>query len=286
MSIKIVENIKSKTEYIYNVFKPVSIKKHKNTYLFPQIDIGSFTIKLAETKLEIKKAQSLRYEVFFKEKNVKPSMSQKILRRDFDKYDKISDHLIIVDNKNKSNNIVGTYRLLNGKKAKETQGFYSETEFNITNIKTHFLNDSILELGRSCIHPSYRSGIILKLLWYGIAKYIKNQDIKLLIGCVSFSSINLNLIKEEIKYLQNNHTLPDQWMVKSKQNNKILFNGDNIYCNEKVFNKLPPLLKGYLKMGGMVSDEYYIDYQFKTIDCFIAVFIDQINKKYKNKFLN
>ena len=253
--------------------------------IFKPINIGKFQIKIADTQKEIKKAQSLRYSIFYSEKKAKPNFSQKILRRDFDIHDKISDHLIIID-KNKTNNeIVGTYRLLRGRSAKLYNGFYSEKEFDLSNIKKYFSNKSILELGRSCIHSEYRSGLILKLLWQGIAQYINIYKIKVLIGCASFGGINIYKITNELDFLNKRYSIPNQLFIKSVQSNLDLSNKiEYNYCEKNIFNNLPPLIKGYLRAGGMVSNEYFIDYQFNTIDICILLLTENIENKYKKNF--
>jgi len=257
----------------------------KNKIRFDPITFKNFSIKIAESNLEIKKAQSLRYKIFFREKKIKKKNLKSLLQRDFDFYDKISDHLIIVDNNREAkDNVIGTYRLLRGNSAKLYKGFYTEQEFDISNLKKNFSNKTILELGRSCVHPEYRTGIILKLLWQGISKYIKIYKIKILIGCASFNGTNPNKFKDQFSLLYDTYRLPRNYDVKSLQDNKILFtkNIDNI----NILNKLPPLIKGYLRAGGMVSRNFYIDTEFETIDYCVIMLTDKIVSRYQNKFLS
>ena len=136
------------------------------------------------------------------------------MQRDYDFYDKISDHLIIIDNNRKvKDNVIGTYRLLRGNLAKLYKGFYTEQEFDISNLKKNFSSKNILELGRSCIHTEYRSGIILKLLWQGISKYIKIYKIKLLMGCASFNGTNPSKFEDEFSLLYKCYRLPRIMML-------------------------------------------------------------------------
>mgnify|MGYP001294217747 CR=1 FL=1 len=206
-SKEILKNFKQgKHFFLKNTKKIIQIHRKKIIFLntqksFEPLYIGNFKIKIAETKKEVKAAQALRYKVFFQEKKAKANLKQKILKRDYDFHDKISDHLIIVD-KNENNKLIGTYRLLRGINAKINNGYYSENEFDLSNVKRHFSSKSILELGRSCVHTNYRSGLILKLLWYGIAKYIQVYDIKLMIGCASFSGVDIKNFAEKILNLK------------------------------------------------------------------------------------
>ena len=192
--------LKSKKKISFSIRKKKIIDKNKIE--FDPIIFKNFTIKIAESNFEIKKAQSLRYKIFFKEKKIKRNNLKSLLQRDFDFYDKISEHLIIIDNnKEVKNNVIGTYRLLRGNYAKLYRGFYTEQEFDISNLKKNFSSKDILELGRSCVHPQYRSGIILKLLWQGISRYIKICKIKILMGCASFNGTNPSNFKDEFTVL-------------------------------------------------------------------------------------
>ena len=275
--------LKSKKKILVSIRKKKIINKNKIE--FDPIVFKNYTIKIAKSNFEIKKAQSLRYKIFFKEKNIKRKNLKSLLQRDYDFYDKISDHLIIIDNDRQvKDNVIGTYRLLRGNNAKLYKGFYTEQEFDISNLKKNFSSKDILELGRSCIHPAYRSGIILKLLWQGISKYIKIYKIKILMGCASFNGTNPGKFKDEFFLLYDSYRLPKNYNVKSLQDNKVSF-GKKIN-HSTILHRLPPLIKGYLRAGGMVSENFYIDRQFETIDYCVIMLTEQIVSRYQNKFLN
>ena len=275
--------VKTKKTMSSIIRKKRIIKKIKSE--FEPIIFKNFTIKIAESNFEIKKAQSLRYKIFFKEKKIKKKSFKFLLQRDYDFYDKISDHLIIIDNNREiRDNVIGTYRLLRGNCAKLYRGFYTEQEFDISNLKKNFSSKDILELGRSCVHPQYRSGIILKLLWQGISNYIKMYKIKILMGCASFHGTNPSKFKDEFSLLYESYRLPEDYDVKSLQSNEISFN-KNIN-HSTILNKLPPLIKGYLRAGGMVSENFYIDTEFETIDYCVIMLTEKIVSRYQNKFLN
>ena len=275
--------LKSKKKILVSIRKKKIINKNKIE--FDPIVFKNYTIKIAKSNFEIKKAQSLRYKIFFKEKNIKRKNLKSLLQRDYDFYDKISDHLIIIDNDRQvKDNVIGTYRLLRGNNAKLYKGFYTEQEFDISNLKKNFSSKDILELGRSCVHPAYRSGIILKLLWQGISKYIKIYKIKILMGCASFNGINPSKFKDEFSLLYDSYRLPKNYNVKSLQDNKVSF-GKKIN-HSTILHRLPPLIKGYLRAGGMVSENFYIDKQFETIDYCVIMLTEQIVSRYQNKFLN
>ena len=270
--------------------KTLLLKPFLKNKIFPKLEIKDFVIKLAETKSELKKAQALRYSVFYKEKKAKPSFPKKMMRLDYDKIDKFADHLIVIHKKRKGikDEIVGTYRLIRGDIASNFGGFYTSSEFDLTNILNLYNYKQILELGRSCVHKDYRNGITMKLLWCAIAKYIKLYDINILLGCASFPGIDVQKFSNELTYLKSKFSLPDEISVQSLENNNYqIYRKNNIKENDlKTFAKLPPLIKGYLRVGGRISDSFFVDYDFNTIDLCVVVQTKNIDEKYKRKFLN
>ena len=270
--------------------KIYSLEPFKNKKSFSKIEVDNFVIKIAEQKLELKKAQALRYSVFYKEKKAIPSISKKILRLDYDKVDKFADHLIVIDKNRKGikNKIVGTYRLLRGNIAAHYGGFYTSSEFDLSKILNSHKNNQTLELGRSCVHQDYRNGTIMNLLWKAIAEYVKLYDITILLGCASFHGTDVMKYTNELSYLRKNFSLPDELSVKSLDT-KIypVYNEINSKTNDlRTFVKLPPLIKGYLRIGGKVSHDCFVDYKFNTIDLCVIVTTDNIDEKYKKKYLN
>ena len=268
---------------------PIIKKSLLTNKKFPEIEWGNFIIKLADKKSELKKAQSLRYSVFYNEKKAIPTLAKKILALDYDKVDKFADHIIIIDKARKDikNKIVGTYRLTRGDVCARFGGFYTSSEFNISNILNLYNHSQILELGRSCVHKDYRNGSTMSLLWKAIAEYVKVYDIKILLGCASFPGTDINKFSHELSYLRKNFSLPDDLSVISLDKNNYQVYGKNItnLNNLRTFAKLPPLIKGYLRVGGKVSNSFYVDYNFNTIDLCVVVKISSIVKKYKKKFL-
>ena len=278
---------KNKIKYFFD-YKNFFLKPLNFRNKFSAIESDNFIIKLVQTKSELKKAQALRYSVFYKEKKAKPTLPKKLIRLDYDKIDKFADHLIVID-KNTKNKIVGTYRLIRGDVAELYGGYYSSTEFNLINIVNNYQNKHILELGRSCVHQNYRNGTIMNLLWKAIAEYVKLYDIKVLIGCASFSGTDPIKYSEELTYLRDNFSLPANLSVESYDNNiypAYKLNNNNNSNPLRTFAKLPPLIKGYLRVGGKVSDNFFVDYRFNTIDLFVVVFTDDIDTRYKKKYLN
>ena len=198
--------------------------------------------------------------------------------------------MIVIDKNRKGieNKIIGTYRLIRGDIAAHFGGFYTSSEFDLSKILRSYKYNQILELGRSCVHKDYRNGTIMNLLWKAIAKYIKLYDIKILLGCASFQGTNVMKYTKELSYLRKNFSLPDKLSVDSLDP-KIYpaYTEINSNINDlRTFVKLPPLIKGYLRIGGKVSHDCFIDYKFNTIDLCVLVQTDNIDEKYKKKYLN
>ncbi len=248
------------------------------------------SVRLAKNKDEIEDAQRLRYAVFYEEYGAKPDEEMKAEKRDFDEFDDITDHLVVVvktpgDQKEK---IVGTYRLLRQEVAQiENKSFYSSDEYDISNLIGS--GQTLLELGRSCVLSEYRTKPILNLLWQGIADYITDNKIDLLFGCASFQGTNIDDIALQLSYMHHYHSTPDDIAPVALPSRNVDMNiipKDEI--NEKrAFASLPPLIKGYLRLGATIGHGAVIDEQFNTTDVCIVVqthlMTDRYRKYYERK---
>ena len=275
--------------------KPVSSIKNLilNSYILDRrrikkklksVKYKNFEVRLAKNFKDIDGAQKLRYRVFYEELKAKPTIKNILYEKDFDELDPFCDHLLVIDH-NKSTArklIVGTYRLIRRPMTQIHGKFYTEGEFDIKNIlKT---KGEILELGRSCVDKNYRDKPIIKLLWKAISAYMEHYKIKVLFGCASFPGINYKKYKEQLSFLYHYHLAPESIRPKALLPNKVQLN----YCEKKtlnnyeIFKSLPPLLKGYLRLGAYVSDGAFIDKQFNTIDICIVLKSDSLKQKYLN----
>ena len=140
----------------------------------PRLHVG-----LAQCESEIREAQKLRYRIFAEELGAR--LPTRMPGIDIDLYDPYCEHLIVRDEAN--DRIVGTYRILSPQSAKRTGGYYSENEFDLTRLQ--LLREGMVEIGRSCIDPDYRTGGTIALLWSGLANYMTQGSYRTLIGCAS-----------------------------------------------------------------------------------------------------
>ena len=252
--------------------------------------------RLAETKNEIKAAQQLRYRVFYKELSAHPNMITRFTRRDKDAYDKICHHMLVIDKRNKkrgvpligkqSEKVVGTYRLLPQRTAQENRGFYSQDEFDLLPLLEKYPKKKFLELGRSCVLQTYRKKSTIELLWQGVWKYIQENDFDVMIGCASFQCNDPSEIALPLSFLYHYCMAPNEWMVSalpSRYTNMNLIEKENINTKDAL-KMLPPLIKGYLRLGAYIGDGAVVDKQFGTIDVFVILPKDKIEKRFVDKF--
>lgn len=251
--------------------------------------VGSLEIRLAQTEREIRKAQRLRYKIFYKEMAAKPDPQTKFTRRDADAFDAICDHLLVLDHdspkkkfRRKEPRIVGTYRLLRQDMANLYGGFYSAAEFDIQPLLDRHSGKRFLELGRSCVLKDYRTKRTIELLWQGIWAYVQIHQIDVMIGCASLAGTDPEELAEPLTFLSKLGQAPEEWQVDAWPEIAIpLMQTDPDGLNDKkALRQLPPLLKAYMRIGCYFGNSAMVDYQFGTTDVFIIMPIDKIDLKY------
>ncbi|NCN11527.1 MAG: GNAT family N-acetyltransferase [Leptospira sp.] len=237
------------------------------------------TVRIAENQLEIERALALRYDVFNLELGEGLPQSAST-RKDRDEYDLYCDHLIVVDEANQ-NQIVGTYRILKRSVAREHIGFYSENEFDITNI--YNLEEEVAEIGRSCVHPQYRDGTVITMLWSGLADYMIKENVRYLMGCGSIHSTDSFMASQVYAFLKEKEALSDErFRVYPNPDFMIPGFNENLEVEDlKVLTKsIPPLIKGYIRIGSKICGAPALDKVFGTVDVFILFDRSLIAEKY------
>ncbi len=230
-------------------------------------------VKLADDDSEIEQSQALRYRVFYEEMGAHPTDEMTRLRRDFDDFDESCDHLLIIDPKRgdrKQGEVVGTYRMLRSQAGRE-QKFYSAGEFNIAPLLA--LDEPVLELGRACVAPEYRSGAVLQLLWQGIVAYVRRHRIGLMFGCASFPGTDPAALSEPLSYLYHHHLAPPAIRVKALAHRYVDMQGTEVerIDRARVNAALPSMIRGYLRLGAFIGEGAVIDEQFNTIDVSVVL---------------
>lgn len=243
-------------------------------------------VRLAKNEEEIHASQALRYTVFYNEFGAKPNEEMRKARRDMDEYDPITDHLIVLDKDlpEGPQQIVGTYRLLRRSIAEKHGEFYTASEYDISGLLKH--EKDLLELGRSCVLPNYRNRPILQKLWQGIAEYVADHNISLMFGCASLHGTDVQALSEQLAYLYHHHKTEDDLCPKALPD---LYVDMNLHAKEdidvkKTFISLPPLIKGYLRLGASIGDGAVVDQQFNTTDVCIVMPTAKVTDKYYNHY--
>jgi len=243
--------------------------------------LGHLETRLARTKADICAAQSIRYRVFYEELGAIAPPSMKVLRRDKDAFDKHCDHLLVIDRSVGKGKIVGTYRLLLEDHACSVGGFYSEGEFDLVPLIAANPGHRLMELGRSCILPDYRSKRVMELLWQGTWAYAVKNSVDILFGCASFPGTDPQAHGAALSWLAQNATLGEGDCPAATPDSLTLSNLNADIGNERrAVAALPPLLKGYLRLGAKIGSQAVIDRQFDTIDVFVVLKVADINPRY------
>jgi putative hemolysin len=251
--------------------------------------IGGLEVRLACNDDEVAAAQEVRYRVFYDELGAGKGRLQALDRRDADRFDPVCDHLLVIDT-NRSGpehrRIVGTYRLLRQEKATVAGGFYSADEFDLPGLVARHPDLQFLELGRSCVLPEYRSKRTIEVLWQGIWAYINHHRIGVMTGCASFHGTDPASHAEALTYLAHHCRTGPSWDIRAVPDR---------YCSmelmpvERVNAKaaiaaLPPLVKGYLRVGARIGDGCVIDHDFRTVDVFVVMPVSEIASRYVNYY--
>jgi putative hemolysin len=245
---------------------------------------GSLEVRLAENSLEIDAAQALRYKVFYEEMMAKSTIKQNKLKRDIDDFDHYFDHILVFDNKIKGSTrekVIGTYRLNRGQHYNKEKLFYTSNEYDISNLINY--KGNILELGRSCVAKDYRTGSTMQLLWSFIAQYVLKYEIKIMFGCASFPGIKAELHKKAFDYLYRNYLAPKDIRPIALKNRYVnmKYKGSVEYSFKEFLSQIPPLIKGYIRLGAFIGDGAVIDYDFNTTDICIVLPTEKIASRYK-----
>lgn len=253
--------------------------------------IGSLETRIARSTREVEAAQSIRYRVFVEEMKAQVPQESARLRRDIDAWDAICDHLLVIDRSiegDSEDQIVGTYRLLRQTVAMSNGGFYSASEFEVADLVARHPDKRFMELGRSCVLPDYRTKRIVELLWQGIWAYSLKHKIDAMFGCGSLPGI----IPEEhalaLSFLHHYASAKGRWSVSALPE---LYKPMDLMPQEavnarKAMAALPPLIKGYMRLGAMIGDGAVVDHAFRTTDVLVVMPIHTISERYRNYYGN
>jgi L-ornithine Nalpha-acyltransferase len=251
--------------------------------------IGTLETRLAVTPREIEAAQTIRYRVFVEEMGARLPPEAMLAGRDFDAFDDICDHLIVLDRSldgDTPDQIVATYRLLRQEVAERHSGFYSASEFDIAPMIARHPGKRFMELGRSCVLAPYRTKRTVELLWQGNWAYALKHRLDVMFGCGSFPGAFPEFHALALSFLHHNTLAHGEWAVHAAPNR---YRNMDLMPPEAVNPKralmaMPPLIKGYLRLGAMVGEGAVVDHAFGTTDVLIVLPVESISTRYLNYY--
>ena len=253
--------------------------------------IGSLEVRLASTPADIRRAQRLRFQVFYNEMSARPDAATRLARRDVDAFDWVCDHLLVLDHAvlrgpTRKPTVVGTYRLLRQDIAEKNSGFYSAGEFDIGALLSRHNGNRFVELGRSCVLAPYRNKRTVELLWHGIWTYVLRHKLDAMVGCASLEGTDPNKLALQLSFLQHHARAPEAWRVRALPERYVEMNRmqKSAIDPKAALHALPPLIKGYLRIGATFGDGAVIDKQFGTTDVFVVLPVSTISARYVAHF--
>jgi putative hemolysin len=238
-----------------------------------------YTVALARNADEIEEAQRLRYQVFFDEMGATSSSAGVGL--DVDEYDAHCEHLLVRDDA--TSQVVGCYRIMRPETARRRGAFYSDGEFDLTRL--NHLRASTAEVGRACIHPDNRTGSVIMLLWSGLAQFMLENRYDYLIGCASIhlADGHENAIAV-YREMMNNNPAPAEYRVVPRLPYPI--DALSTRTAEPISTaRVPPLLKGYARLGAWICGAPAWDPDFNTADLFVLLPISRLPATYTRHFM-
>ncbi len=276
-------------------FKPRLKKPVAAPGLDPSLGrIGNLEVRLATSVSEIRRAQRLRYRVFYEEMSAVASGMTLLSRRDIDGYDAVCDHLLVIDHaateakpfRKPRPKVVGTYRLLRQDSADRHFGFYTAGEYDNAPLLAAHPGKRFLELGRSCVLKPYRTKRTVELLWAGIWAYVQHHRIDAMLGCASLEGTDPDRLALPLSFLHHHARAPEGWRARALPERYVAMDrlAREAVDPKAALQSLPPLIKGYLRVGATFGDGAVVDRQFGTTDVFVVLPVSAIAARYIDHF--
>jgi len=248
----------------------------------------AFELRLAADARDLRAAQRLRYDVFVGEMGSDGPLIDHDARLERDDFDAVCDHLLLIDRRRDPavlQDVVGVYRLLPGDRIGPGQAFYSESEYDLAPLRT--TGRRLLELGRSCVHPDYRGGAAMMLLWNHLAEYVQDRGIEIMFGTASFPGTDVAALAQPLAYLWHNHLAPPELRAVARAPHRAAMDvlpSDGI-DRRAAMQATPALIKAYLRLGGFVGDGAWVDHAFNTTDVLLVMDTARMSERHKDFYV-
>jgi putative hemolysin len=251
-------------------------------------DTSQFQVRLARDEADLAGAQRLRYEVFVAELGGDGPLVDHVARLERDEFDTINDHLLLIDPAAEAAgrpHVVGAYRLLPGTRAAGFGRFYCDAEYDLSALRA--TGRPLLELGRSCVHPDYRGGPGMFLLWNALAEYVLDHGIEILFGVASFHGTDTEALKVPLSWLHHHHLAPPALRARARPEGFARM--DLLACQtldrRAAMVAMPALIKAYLRLGGFVGEGAFIDRAFNTTDVMLLMDTAAMSQKHRGFYI-
>jgi putative hemolysin len=243
-------------------------------------------VSWADSEEEVRAAQRLRYQVFVEEMGAWLSPEAHAAGLDRDRFDDYCDHLLVrAVGASNDGMLLGTYRVLSPAAAMRAGGLYSDNEFDLTALNP--LRKSAVELGRSCVHPQWRSGGVILALWTALGQYMIRHRLDTMIGCASISLQHGTKPASRIwHHLRHQYLVDPCWQVTPRCPLPQVDEEDQGEASATRFTPAtPPLIKGYLRCGTLLLGPPAMDLDFNTADLPIMLRLNDLDPRYRKHFL-
>lgn len=235
---------------------------------------GGYRVRLAETPCDVRAAQRLRYHSFIRDSGAAPCDDE----LDADRFDARCEHVLI--ELAKTGELVCCFRMMALENGSEIERCYSAQYYNLGPLKE--FPARMVEMGRFCIHPEHRGSNVLRIAWQAMTHYVDVNDIELLFGCSSFEGADADAHAEALALLSRRHLAPGRWLPLPKAPK--IFRFGTLFSRRAVdprqgMRRMPPLLRGYLSLGGWVSDHAVIDEDMNTLHVFTGVEMKRVPER-------
>jgi len=254
------------------------------------IKVRDFEVRLTRNKEERRMVRALRYAVFCEEEGAFATEEQKNLREEYDSFDRFAEYMAVFHN----GIVVGCYRIIDREAAEKMGHFYTESEFNISKIKK--VRGNIAEMSRACVDVRYReNALVMRLLWAGLSEYVLRRKVRVLFGVASWVGQKPGLSAHAISYLYYNRLAPARLRATVLTENfhegvnpalsRMNILPEVFVDEEEALRQMPPLIKGYLRVGADFGKGVFVDKGFNTYDVFVILQAKNMSATYQKHFL-
>lgn len=238
----------------------------------------AYKVQIAQTCDDLRAAQRLRYDVFVTELGADGPFADHADRREADRFDAHARHLLLRDLRRPADDqVIGVYRLMTRDGADAAGQFYCEDEYDLTVLRQS--GKRLLELGRSCLHPAYRGGDAMIQMWSALADFVTREGIEVMFGVASFAGTDVTAKAPSLSLLHHKYLAPPDLRVTARGAGATAM---NLIAPDRIdrvaaMRDTPALIKGYLRLGGVVGDGAFVDHAFNTTDICLILATDAIS---------